>query len=323
VRPAPRPTSAEGLAHAKVNLALAITGRRPDGYHELRSVFLRIGLADRLEVAVDEATEGDRLEVAGDPRCTVEGNLVLRAWALLRTALGGDAPPLVGSLEKRIPVAGGLGGGSSDAATALRLAAPLWGVTADALRPVIDPATLDALALRLGADVPFFVRNHAAALVEGVGERLAPLPPASGDAGLLLVTPAIGASTPAVFDAYDRLAARDRGTGALVDELAAAFRDGLDGTGLAAWAGRLAAANDLWPAAAAVVPALPAARDAMATALDRPVMLSGSGSTLFALYPSRAEAVRAREELEARLPRELAGARLFAVGTSVPDGSWR
>lgn len=280
-------------AHAKINLGLAITGIRPDGYHELASVFLRLALADTLAVTVAGPGRPDDL-VIDDPACPVDGNLVITAFRALRERLGdpdrAELPGLLASLNKRIPMGGGLAGGSTDAATALRLAAAAWGIE-------VDAAVLGPIAARLGADVPFFVGGHAAALVTGIGEALAPLPPLGSRLGVLLVTPSFGMATPAVFRSYDVLAAADALPGTLaadtVTALVEAWLAGLDGPAVAGRAGALREANDLWPAAAALDPRLPAIRDTLEGVLGRPVLLTGSGSTLVALYPSPEAAVDA------------------------------
>ena len=170
-------------APAKVNLTFEALGRRADGYHEVRTVLHAISLAD--EVAFAPADEL-RLVVeppvgaeAADARAlspvvsapTGDDNLVLRAARLLRREAGVTAGAAI-RLRKRIPVAAGLGGGSSDAAATLRGLRRLWGLD-------LDADALRELAAQLGSDVPFFVTGGAA-LGEGRGERLTPLPPAQG-----------------------------------------------------------------------------------------------------------------------------------------------
>jgi 4-diphosphocytidyl-2-C-methyl-D-erythritol kinase len=311
------------LAPAKVNLGLAVTGRRPDGYHELRSVFLRVGLCDGLEARLAPGAAADELRISGDDDCSVEGNIVLRALAALRGWAGADLPPLAFHLDKRIPVAAGLGGGSSDAAAALDLAAGLWGLQ------LPDDERL-RLASELGADVPFFATGHEAALVGGIGDVLLPLPGVSGGAGILLVTPALRLSTATVFAAYDRLqgatapAAPAVSTSARdVDELAAALAGGVDGAGLASRAVLLREANDLWAAAVVLAPTLGDLRAELERALQRPVLLTGSGSTVFALYASQDEAREAGESLGGTAPTVLAGARIIAGGVDIDQPPWR
>lgn len=269
------------IAAAKVNLGLAVTGTRPDGYHELSSVFVRLGLGDDLSIVGRTAAgDPDRLEVEGDPAVPVEGNLVLRAAAAVRgvAADGASLPGLRFRLCKRIPMGGGLGGGSADAAAALELAAAAWGV------PLTTEGRL-TLAARLGADVPFCALGLPAAHVTGIGERIAALPALRSPLGILLVVPAHGLSTPAVFRALDAGAAPGPAALAVVDALA---RDwpGLDGPAVVARAPALRDANDLWAPVARLDPGLARLRERLERRLGEPLLLTGSGSTLVGLYPS-------------------------------------
>ncbi len=186
----------EARPPAKVNLTLEVVGRRDDGFHELRSIFLRVGLTDRLTMAPGTGP-ADRLTVTGLPGIPTEGNLVLEALDALRRHLGVDLPPLDVTLEKRIPAAAGLGGGSSDAASALSLAQAAWQIT-------LDPDDVLSVAADIGSDVPFFAADTAAALVEGRGEWITPLLRVES-VGLLLVTPPIRLQTGTVFARFDDL----------------------------------------------------------------------------------------------------------------------
>ncbi len=288
------------LAPAKLNLSLAVIGRRPDGFHELHSVMVTLGLADRLSLAT-AAASGDTLHVAGFDAGELADNLVLRAIAGTREAVGagwagpaGPPPALAARLEKRIPVAAGLAGGSSDAAAAIDGALEAWGASLSVHERL-------RLAARLGSDVPFFLAGGAA-LVEGRGEVVTPLRGIVGDPpGILLLTPGLAVPTPAVFAAYAAGAGAGRGGAARVSSahLAEELRAGLAARALVDRAGVLAVANDLLPAAAAVVPELPAVRRALVRRLGRPVGLSGSGPTLWVLYPSLGEAEAAAADLRA------------------------
>ena len=169
-------------APAKLNLTLEVLGRRPDGYHEVRTVLQAVDLADRLTFG---PADGLTLEV--DPESPVsvadvpvEGNLVLKAAQLLRQETDVEAGALI-KLYKRVPVAVGLGGGSSDAATALLGLRRLWNVD-------IQERRLLNLAARLGSDVPFFIRGGTA-LGAGRGEELTPLPTPSQPWAVVLVPP--------------------------------------------------------------------------------------------------------------------------------------
>ena len=291
VDPTRRLTPVVRLAPAKLNLTLAIVGRRPDGYHALHSVMVPLALADRLSFAPDPSPSGrDTIRAEGFDPGPPETNLVLRAIEATRRAVRGNlpaAPPaLAVRLDKRIPVAAGLAGGSSDAAAAIDGALEAWGV-ADALGP--DERL--GLAASVGSDVPFFV-GGGAALVEGRGERVTPLHGlrlAAGETppGILLVTPAVAAHTADVFAAW---AAGAMGEPAVVrrtsEHFASEFGAGLSARQLLERAGVLASANDLLPAAASVVGGLVSFRRALTRLLGRPIGLSGSGPTLWALYPS-------------------------------------
>jgi 4-diphosphocytidyl-2-C-methyl-D-erythritol kinase len=293
------------LAPAKVNLTLAVLGTRPDGFHDLHSVFVPLDLADRLSVAVLPPGAADTLHVDGFDPGPAADNLVLRAIRAAREAAHPawgrpePPPPLAARLEKRIPVAAGLAGGSSDAAAALDAALEAWGVD-------IDAATRHRVAASLGSDVPFFAIGGPA-LIEGRGERLTPLgwlrdaDSAHDRPGLLLVTPSCGVATPAAYRAWDE-GARSPGAAArlasvhLADEL----RRGVLGVAdLLARASVLASANDLGPAAAVVEPGLVPFKRALLRLLGRPVGLSGSGPTHVALYPSLAEASAAADLVRA------------------------
>ncbi|WP_018142119.1 4-(cytidine 5'-diphospho)-2-C-methyl-D-erythritol kinase [Thioalkalivibrio sp. ALJ7] len=171
-------------ASAKINRFLHITARRPDGYHELQTVFQFLGLADTLRF---EPLSAGRFEMAGEPIDGVD-NLCLRAARDLAAETGNPFGVRI-HLDKRIPVGGGLGGGSSDAATTLVALNFLFDQGCSVER-------LAAIGLGLGADVPVFVAGHAA-WAEGVGERLAPVDPDTG--WVLLIDPGVSVSTGAMF----------------------------------------------------------------------------------------------------------------------------
>ena len=301
------------LAPAKLNLTLAVVGRRDDGYHTLHSVFVPLSLADRLSLA-PLGGHRDTLHVTGLDAGPPRDNLVFRALAEARAAVGGGwpggpgpAPALAVRLDKRIPVAAGLAGGSSDAAATVDGALEAWGAELD------DRARL-VMAARLGSDVPFFLAGGPA-LVEGRGEQVAPLHGLHGSPGVLLVTPGIAVPTPDVFAAFDAI--RSHGDGAVrmsSAHLAEELRAGLTVANLVARAGVLASANDLLPATSLVVPALVPFKRALSRLLQRPIGLSGSGPTLWALYPSETEAAEAAEIVRTAL----AAGGLTAPGSSQP-----
>ncbi len=191
-RETPRPAtrSAPWPAPAKLNLFLHIVGRRPDGYHELQTCFQFVDLCD--EITIEVRADGRirrRVEIAD---VAEEADLCVRAARALQTAAGCPLGADIGVL-KRIPMGGGLGGGSSDAATCLVALNHLWN-----LHWSVD--ALAALGLKLGADVPVFVRGRAA-WAEGIGERLTPLypPQAPFEANYLILKPNINVATADVF----------------------------------------------------------------------------------------------------------------------------
>jgi len=302
---------------AKLNLTLEVGRRGDDGFHQVRSVFLRIGLCDRLTVRPSVA-ERDSLAVSGFGAGSAADNTVMRALAVLREATGQRLPPLEVELEKNIPAGAGLAGGSSDGAAALELAAVCWGVG-------LAPEQRLQLAAMLGSDVPFFAADVPAALVEGRGELLTPLPAVDGRPGVLLLTPPVPVSTARAFAFFDDHAGSSPPSAAsqAIDELAAAFHAGLDALALVDWAPRLHAANDLWPAAAALAPVLPGLREGLERATGRPWLLSGSGSSLYALYASPAEAASAAAELVDRPGLVLVGTFICAADLEGPDPTWR
>lgn len=301
------------LAPAKLNLTLAVIGRRPDGFHVLHSVFAPLALADRLSLG-PAAGGPDTLHVAGFDAGPVEDNLVLRAIVATRFAVGGGwpggprpAPSLAARLEKHIPVAAGLAGGSSDAAAAMDGALEAWGAE-------LAPDVRHAIAARLGSDVPFFLAGGPA-LVEGRGESVVPLLGLGTGPGVVLVTPAIPVATPEVFAVFDGLGGRGSGSTRMSSaHLAEELRSGLSAADLVARAGALTVANDLLQSALVLVPELVPFRRALSRLLARPIGLSGSGPTLWALYPSEAEAAVAADAVRVAV----GDGRLPAPGSAAP-----
>jgi len=272
----------EIVAHGKINLTLAIVGKRSDGYHELHSVVAQFEAGDRLYLR--RASDGsDSIRLAGVPLHLDGENLCAAALTALRRVC--DVPPVEIVLEKRLPVAAGLGGGSSDAAATLRGVIELFGLD-------VDDETLNAVAAEIGSDVPLFLVGSPA-LMEGRGESVMELAPWAGEPlGLLLITAGVPLRTPEVFAAF---AAGLRGSSqgaALVSSqhLAAELTAGMSGEGLLQRAAALASANDLLAPARAVAPWLRPFDHALRRLLGRPLSLSGSGPTLFLLYPSQREA---------------------------------
>jgi 4-diphosphocytidyl-2-C-methyl-D-erythritol kinase len=246
-------------APAKLNLCLYLGGRRKNGLHELCSLFEPLALADLIEVT---PAERDEVVCPG-----VEGeNLAARALAGLRER-GWERGPLRLEIEKRVPVAAGLGGGSGDAAAVLRLAAG-------------EVADLPQLAAELGADVPSQLRPSLA-LVRGAGERVEPLPEPA-EHGAVLLPGGGGLSTAAVFAEADRL-----GLGRSaeeLDELAARLRE-VAGAGASPLIYPELLVNDLEPAALSLRPEIGEALDVLRTAGAPVAILSGSGPTAVGLFP--------------------------------------
>ena len=176
-------------APAKLNLMLHVLGRRPDGYHELQTVFQLIDLCDRIEIAV--RADGVICRPQGPAGVAEADDLVVRAARALQAA-SGSGPGAEISVHKRIPMGGGLGGGSSDAATVLVALNKMWQLG-------FDSPHIAEIGATLGADVPIFVAGRSA-WAEGIGERLTPVA-LPGDAWYLVIFPGVAVPTASVFQA--------------------------------------------------------------------------------------------------------------------------
>ena len=279
-------------ARAKVNLYLHVTGRRADGYHELDSLFVRVDVADRIWLSLAERDALDLTgpfgkALAGEPE---QDNLVMRAVDAVRRSTGYDGGFCV-RLEKNLLPASGLGGGSADAAAALKGAASLLGGVAD----------LHVLAQGLGADVPPCLHDKPVR-VSGIGEIIAP---AAGlpAAALVLVNPGTPLSTPTVFAARQGAFSDARPP---VDPLET-IDDLVDALALRS--------NDLEAPARTLVPAVGDVLDAVAaTDRCRLARMSGSGATCFGLYEDVAAAAAAAEGLSAVRPEWWVRACTMGVG---------
>jgi 4-diphosphocytidyl-2-C-methyl-D-erythritol kinase len=222
-------------APAKINRFLHVVGRRDDGYHLIQSVMQLIDLADEITITL---RDDGRIVRDGDvPGVPEDDDLAIRAARLLQRSAGVSAGATIG-VHKRIPMGGGLGGGSSDAATVLLALDRLWGIASPRER-------LMALGLQLGADVPFFV-GGANAFVEGIGERITPID--LPEAHFAVIHPCVSVPTAAIFGAPELtrdseviklLDFSKNGSGALLEQLAVGKSD------------RLVLRNDLEPVAAA------------------------------------------------------------------------
>ena len=282
----PPASGLERWAWAKINLYLHVTGRRDDGYHELDSLVALVGVGDRLRFA---PASDIALTVTGPKAGTIPedgDNLVVQAAQRL-AALGSpdpehERPGARIELDKRLPVAAGIGGGSSDCAVALEGLAALWDLT-------LDAETLHDLASQLGADVPVCLYGQPAYL-GGIGEDLARAP-ALPPAWLVLANPGIALSTPAVFKAR---------SGGFSE--AARWDEPLPD--LAALIARLETTrNDLEPPAIALVPEIGGLLEALAALPGAGLArMSGSGATCFALFAERADAVAGAAALRRARP---------------------
>ena len=262
-------------APAKVNLYLHLCGRRADGYHLLDSLAVFPAIADRLTAAPGP---GLSLEIGGpfgDGLSVEPDNLVLRAARALAEAHG-LAPDAALRLEKHLPLAAGIGGGSSDAAAALRLLSRLWRV-----------AIPDRLALSLGADVPVCLGAPRPRCMAGIGEQLSPAPPMP-EFWIVLVNPGAAVATGAVFAAVER---RDNPPGPPPPPLT-------DFAALTDWLAHQR--NDLQAAAVSICPAI---AEVLAALEDAPLArMSGSGATCFALHGREAEAQAQAKRLRRARP---------------------
>jgi 4-diphosphocytidyl-2-C-methyl-D-erythritol kinase len=250
------------VAPAKLNLFLHVTGRRDDGYHLLQSVFQLIDLHDVLHFDLRDDGEIVRsTEVAGVP---AEADLIVRAARLLKetaAARGIEVPGASIAIEKRLPMGGGIGGGSSDAATTLIALNHLWGT--GLTRP-----ELMQLGVRLGADVPFFLLGRNA-FVEGIGERLTPM--ATPATWFVVIHPGVSVPTPTIFTAPELT--RDTKAVTIAD-----FSKRLPGFGK----------NDLQAVAARAFPPVADALEWLSDVGD--ARMTGSGACVFAAFASETEA---------------------------------
>ena len=261
---------------SKINLFLRVTGCRADGYHIIETLFLPLeSPSDELTIDFD-AAPGITLD-CGDPALSGASNLACRA-AERYAEESGIAPSWRIRLEKRIPVAAGLGGGSADAAAVLTLLERRYGA--------FGVERLARLALRLGADVPFFL-NRAPMVGRGVGDELTVLEKPLPKLYILLVNPGFPVSAKW---AYQHLAA-GAGEGPTLERLLAA----LASRDLSAVAANIR--NDLAPALWKKFPLLGVIRDELAALGALKTEVSGSGPTLFALFPDGAALTRAAEKL--------------------------
>lgn len=278
-----------GYAPAKINLYLRVTGRREDGYHELDSLFSHIELCDM--VCIEVCPEHKRNVSVRCDTATLpvdEGNLAFRAAQDFLNEFGIDAQVFI-DLRKQIPVGAGLGGGSSDAGAVLRMLA--------ALCRVGDPERLAAIALRLGADVPFFL-NPVPARVRGIGERIEPLGPIP-EFCLVIAVPPVEVSTAEVFRALKP----EQWSGPARDEDINKILQGRIEPSLLV--------NDLTQTAMAKWPVIAHLKGLLEESSAEAAAMTGSGGAVFGIFPTAEAAEAAGREVAARAPE----ARVFVTRT--------
>jgi len=273
-------------APAKINLALHVTGRRADGYHLIESFVVFTELGDRVSARVADH-DGFALEGSEAAALSIEdaaGNLVIRARESLRAAArsAGRVPgPVHITLDKRLPVASGIGGGSADAAATLRLLCDLWD-----FRPA--PEDLSRIALGLGADVPMCL-NGQPLIARGIGETIEPAG-LGFSLDLVIVNPRIGVSTPAVFTALEsRENAPLPAPQGLGDR--ETFLTWLSGT-----------RNDLEPPARRLAPQIGDCLSALTGSGALFARMSGSGASCFGVFKNRETALEAGKRLRQQQP---------------------
>lgn len=293
------------LAPAKVNLTLEIVGRRADGYHLLETVMQSIDVADIVTVT---AAQGETVVHSnGDDVPNGEGNLAAKAIAALRAAVGGrngsvaSLPGLHVQIDKQIPVAAGLGGGSADAASALIAANTLWDLQ-------LSKERLAAIGVQIGADVPFCLRGGTA-VARGIGEQLtmvSDVPELSG----VIVNPGVPVSTADVYHRFRDDAAQrtEMPASGRAEAMVAALRQ----ADIAA-VGRLLY-NDLEPVTTTMHPAIGALRQRVLDVGALGAVMCGSGPSVFGL----AQDVEHAAVLAARLQQD---ATYVAVCRFLPAGS--
>ena len=187
-------------SHAKINLGLQVLNKREDGYHNLHSLFMEIDLAD--ELSFREASEL-KLGIEGADLPLDENNLITKAYRLIRSKVEDVQSEYSIHLKKKIPIGGGLGGGSSNAATVLTTLNKLWELN-------LTEDELENMSKSLGADVPFFIRGGIQ-LIEGIGDLLSPIDPAPmKDLQFILVIPPIHISTPWAYRALNKTLQPDK-----------------------------------------------------------------------------------------------------------------
>jgi 4-diphosphocytidyl-2-C-methyl-D-erythritol kinase len=279
-------------APAKINLYLRVTGRRADGYHELDSIFLPVGISDLVRIEIRTAAEPSvTLRCDAPALAAVDANLASRAAAEFMKEYGVAAQVSI-ELAKRIPVGAGLGGGSSDAGGVLRMMAALCGApTGDRLARV---------AVALGADVPFFL-DPCPSRVRGIGEHREPLP-AMPRLPVVIAIPPVEVPTAQIFRALERVHWSGAAPESDIREIVA---------------GRITpdvTVNDLAAPAMHLYPAIARLRAALEQEGAQASAMSGSGGAVFGVFSDAAAAQRAAISIRSRAPEAT------VIATSTTDG---
>ncbi len=271
-------------AYAKINLGLDIVGKRPDGYHLLRMVMQTLELHDTVTVRARDAEYGISTDTGSGLVKDDETNLAYRAASLIKEKCGIDKGMEI-VIDKKIPVAAGLAGGSSDAAAVLRAADRLFSLD-------LGVEKLRELGLSLGADVPYCVEGGTM-LCEGIGEVLTPIIPEFHGMGVLLIKPDKGVSTRDAYSDFDKKESPEHPD---IPGLAAA----VEKKDLKLLREKMG--NVLEEAALSRVPEIGAVKDFLNQKGAAAVLMSGSGPTVFALDPDRGLLKEACDEGKQRFP---------------------
>lgn len=288
-------------ACAKINLFLRVTGRRADGYHELDSIFLPISIADEIHLEIRTAAHPSVTLACNLPVLETQNNLAARAARAFIEEFGLTAQVRI-ELRKNIPVAAGLGGGSSDAGAILRMMARLENLTPGSRRQKsasidFSAERLKRIALALGADVPFFLEPRASR-VTGIGERIAPIAQMPA-LPIVIAVPPIEVATAEIFRALKE----ENWSGAASDADIAALTRGKVSSALTV--------NDLAAPAIAKHPEVGRLRSMLEELGARAAQMSGSGGAVFGVFKTNEDAERAATEARKRAP----GATIVAAAT--------
>jgi 4-diphosphocytidyl-2-C-methyl-D-erythritol kinase len=272
----------EERACAKINLFLRVTGRRADGYHELDSVFLPISIADEIRLEIRRSEETTITLNCDAPDLVSSRNLAAQAARAFMSEFDLAAQVKI-DLRKRIPVAAGLGGGSSDAGAVLRMLASAAG-----MEDADDHRRMRRIALSLGADVPFFL-DPRSSRVNGIGELIAPIPGVPC-MPIVIVAPPFEVSTAAIFRA---LRPEDFSGAAADTDIEAVTRGEISPA---------IAVNDLAAAAISQFPEIRRLKGLLEESGARAAQMSGSGGAVFGVFGSAEDADRAAEKVRKRAP---------------------